>query len=97
MKEKFYITTAIAYTSQKPHIGNTYEIVFTDTIARFNRLIGKDVYFLTGTDEHGQTDVRDAGRFRKFRPGRPETFQFRQQNGKFLCHRRPQRRHHRSS
>ena len=53
MKEKFYITTAIAYTSQKPHIGNTYEIVFTDTIARFNRLIGKDVYFLTGTDEHG--------------------------------------------
>ncbi len=53
MKEKFYITTAIAYTSQKPHIGNTYEIVFTDAIARFNRLIGKDVYFLTGTDEHG--------------------------------------------
>lgn len=53
MKEKFYITTAIAYTSQKPHIGNTYEIVFTDSIARFNRLIGKDVFFLTGTDEHG--------------------------------------------
>ncbi len=53
MKEKFYITTAIAYTSQKPHIGNTYEIVFTDAIARFMRLIGKDVFFLTGTDEHG--------------------------------------------
>ncbi len=52
-KEKFYITTAIAYTSTKPHIGNTYEIVFTDAIARFMRLIGKDVYFLTGTDEHG--------------------------------------------
>jgi len=52
-KEKFYITTAIAYTSSKPHIGNTYEIVFTDAIARFMRLIGKDVYFLTGTDEHG--------------------------------------------
>ena len=53
-KEKFYITTAIAYTSKKPHIGNTYEIVLTDAIARFNRFIGKDVFFLTGTDEHGQ-------------------------------------------
>lgn len=52
-KEKFYITTAIAYTSGKPHIGNTYEIVFTDAIARFMRMIGKDVFFLTGTDEHG--------------------------------------------
>ncbi len=53
-KEKFYITTAIAYTSKTPHIGNTYEIILTDAIARFNRFIGKDVYFLTGTDEHGQ-------------------------------------------
>lgn len=53
-KEKFYITTAIAYTSRKPHIGNTYEVVLTDAIARYNRLIGKDVFFLTGTDEHGQ-------------------------------------------
>lgn len=53
-KEKFYITTAIAYTSKTPHIGNTYEIVLTDAIARHNRFIGKDVYFLTGTDEHGQ-------------------------------------------
>ena len=53
-KEKFYITTAIAYTSRKPHIGNTYEVILTDAIARFNSLIGKDVYFLTGTDEHGQ-------------------------------------------
>ena len=53
-KEKYYITTAIAYTSKKPHIGNTYEIVLTDAIARFNRFIGKDVFFLTGTDEHGQ-------------------------------------------
>ena len=52
--EKFYITTAIAYTSRKPHIGNTYEIILTDAIARFNRYIGKDVFFLTGTDEHGQ-------------------------------------------
>lgn len=52
--EKFYITTAIAYTSRKPHIGNSYEIVLTDAIARFKRLLGYDVYFLTGTDEHGQ-------------------------------------------
>ena len=52
-KEKFYITTAIAYTSRTPHIGNTYEIILTDAIARFNRFIGKDVFFLTGTDEHG--------------------------------------------
>lgn len=53
-KEKYYITTAIAYTSKTPHIGNTYEIILTDAIARFNRYIGKDVFFLTGTDEHGQ-------------------------------------------
>lgn len=51
---KYYITTAIAYTSKKPHIGNTYEIILTDAIARFNRFIGRDVFFLTGTDEHGQ-------------------------------------------
>ena len=53
-KEKFYLTTAIAYTSKTPHIGNTYEIVLSDAVARHNRFIGKDVYFLTGTDEHGQ-------------------------------------------
>lgn len=53
-KEKYYITTAIAYTSRKPHIGNSYEIVLTDAIARFRRLQGYDVFFLTGTDEHGQ-------------------------------------------
>ncbi len=53
-KEKYYITTAIAYTSRKPHIGNTYEIVLTDAIARFKRYTGHDVYFCTGTDEHGQ-------------------------------------------
>ncbi len=51
---KYYITTAIAYTSRKPHIGNTYEIILTDAIARYRRLIGDDVFFLTGTDEHGQ-------------------------------------------
>ena len=53
-KEKFYITTAIAYTSRKPHIGNTYEIVLTDAIARFKRYTGHDVFFCTGADEHGQ-------------------------------------------
>ncbi len=53
-KEKFYVTTAIAYTSRKPHIGNTYEIVLTDAIARYKRQMGYDVFFLTGTDEHGQ-------------------------------------------
>lgn len=53
-KEKYYITTAIAYTSSKPHIGNTYEIVLADAIARNKRLEGYDVYFQTGTDEHGE-------------------------------------------
>lgn len=54
MKDKFYISTAITYTSSKPHIGNTYEIVLADSIARYKRLQGYDVYFQTGTDEHGQ-------------------------------------------
>ncbi len=53
-KEKYYMTTAIAYTSGKPHIGNTYEIVLADSIARFKREQGYDVFFQTGTDEHGQ-------------------------------------------
>ena len=53
-KEKYYISTAIAYTSSKPHIGNTYEIILADAIARFKRLEGYDVYFQTGTDEHGE-------------------------------------------
>lgn len=53
-KEKFYITTAIAYTSGKPHIGNTYEAIFADSIARAKRMQGYDVFFMTGTDEHGQ-------------------------------------------
>ncbi|MCI5648142.1 MAG: methionine--tRNA ligase [Fusicatenibacter sp.] len=54
IKPKYYITTAIAYTSGKPHIGNTYEIVLADSIARFKRQQGYDVFFQTGTDEHGQ-------------------------------------------
>ena len=63
-KEKYYITTAIAYTSGKPHIGNTYEIVLADAIARFKRLQGYDVYFQTGTDEHGikiEEKAKEAG------------------------------------
>ncbi len=53
-KEKYYLTTAIAYASAKPHFGNTYEIIMTDAYARYKRQRGYDVYFLTGTDEHGQ-------------------------------------------
>ncbi len=53
-KGKYYITTAIAYTSGRPHIGNTYEIILTDAIARYKRQQGYDVFFQTGTDEHGQ-------------------------------------------
>ena len=63
-KEKFYMTTAIAYTSGKPHIGNTYEIVLADSIARFKRMQGYEVFFQTGTDEHGQKieeKAKDAG------------------------------------
>ena len=64
-KKKYYISTAIAYTSAKPHIGNTYEIVLADAIARFKRLEGYDVYFQTGTDEHGekiQQKAEEAGK-----------------------------------
>ena len=63
-KKPYYISTAIAYTSGKPHIGNTYEIVLADSIARFKRAQGFDVYFQTGTDEHGQKielKAEDAG------------------------------------
>lgn len=64
-KGKYYLTTAIAYTSGKPHIGNTYEIVLADSIVRFKKLNGYDVYFQTGTDEHGekiQIKAKDAGK-----------------------------------
>ena len=63
-KKKYYMTTAIAYTSGKPHIGNTYEIVLADSIARYKRFQGYDVFFQTGTDEHGQKielKAQDAG------------------------------------
>jgi len=59
-KGKYYLTTAIAYTSGKPHIGNVYEIVLADAIARFKRLQGYDVWFQTGTDEHGQKNELKA-------------------------------------
>ena len=64
MNKKYYISTAIAYTSGKPHIGNTYEIVLADSVARFMRMQGYDVYFQTGTDEHGekiQQKAKEAG------------------------------------
>ncbi len=60
-KGKYYITTAIAYTSGKPHIGNVYEIVLADSIARYKRMVGYDVFFQTGTDEHGQK-IEDKAR-----------------------------------
>ena len=60
-KKPYYITTAIAYTSGKPHIGNTYEIVLADSIARFKRQEGYEVFFQTGTDEHGQKIENKAG------------------------------------
>ncbi len=53
-KGNYYITTAIVYTSGKPHIGNTYEAVLADSVARFKRMLGYDVFYMTGTDEHGQ-------------------------------------------
>lgn len=64
MSEKFYITTAIAYASSKPHFGNVYEIIMTDAVARYKRQRGYDVFFCTGTDEHGQkieAKAADAG------------------------------------
>ncbi|MBO4308628.1 MAG: methionine--tRNA ligase [Clostridia bacterium] len=54
MSEKYYLTTAIAYASRKPHFGNTYEVIVSDAMARYQRALGKDVFFCTGTDEHGQ-------------------------------------------
>ncbi len=67
MKEKFYITTAIPYCSGKPHIGNTYEVILTDAIARYKRQRGYDVFFLTGTDEHGQK-IEDKAKERGVTP-----------------------------
>jgi methionyl-tRNA synthetase len=60
MKKPYYISTAIAYASAKPHIGNTYEIILADAIARYKKLTGYDVYFQTGTDEHGEKIAQKA-------------------------------------
>ena len=61
-KQPYYITTAISYPNGPPHIGHAYEVIATDAIARFMRLDGYDVYFLTGTDEHGQKMQQTAAR-----------------------------------
>src|SRR3954447_14003706 len=61
-KPTFYITTAISYPNGAPHIGHAYELIATDAIARFQRLDGKDVFFLTGTDEHGIKMLQTAKR-----------------------------------
>src|ERR1044072_4372983 len=61
-KQRYYITTAIAYPNGAPHIGHAYEVIATDAIARFMRLDGYDVFFLTGTDEHGQKIQQTAAR-----------------------------------
>ena len=71
-KGKYYVTTAIAYTSGKPHIGNTYEIILADSIARYRRQEGYDVFFQTGTDEHGQKielKAQEAGYLQEFLRG----------------------------
>jgi hypothetical protein len=60
LKSRFYVTTAISYPNGAPHIGHAYELIATDAIARFMRLDGRDVFFLTGTDEHGQKMVQTA-------------------------------------
>ena len=69
MSERFYITTAISYPNGAPHIGHAYEAIATDAIARFMRLDGYDVYFLTGTDEHGQKIERAAKELLSASPG----------------------------
>ena len=64
-RKPYYITTAIAYASGRPHIGNTYEIILADAMARFKRFEGYDVFFMTGTDEHGQKiegKAKEAGK-----------------------------------
>ena len=62
MAEPFYITTAISYPNGRPHIGHAYELIASDAIARFKRLDGYDVFFLTGTDEHGQKMLQTAAK-----------------------------------
>src|SRR5882672_3244394 len=70
MARKFYLTTPIYYVNDVPHIGHTYTTVVADVIARFHRMLGQDVYFLTGTDEHGQKIERAAADPARQRRGR---------------------------
>lgn len=77
---KFYLTTAIAYTSRKPHVGNTYDIVLADMIARYKRMMGFDVFFLTGSDEHGQK-IEEAAREQGF-PRRSTSTGFRRRSAR---------------
>ena len=76
MAERFYITTAISYPNGVPHIGHAYEVIAADAIARFMRLEGKDVFFQTGTDEHGlkmvQTAAEAKASHRRASSGRPQ-------------------------
>ena len=65
MKNKFYITTSIMYANANPHIGFAFELVLTDVLARYHRLLGDDTFFLTGTDEHGATVVKAADKNHK--------------------------------
>ena len=60
MAKSYYITTAIAYVNGRPHLGHAYEVISSDVLARFKRLDGYDVYFVTGTDEHGQKVAKSA-------------------------------------
>ena len=73
-KPRYYITTAISYPNGPPHIGHAYEVIATDAIARFMRLDGYDVFFLTGTDEHGQKIQQTATKegITRARAGRPQ-------------------------
>lgn len=75
-KTPFYITTAISYPNGKPHIGHAYELIATDAMARFQRLDGMDVFFLTGTDEHGQK-MQQTARAEGISPEEPGAAQFR--------------------
>ncbi len=72
MTDKFYLTTPLYYVNSKPHIGHSYTNIAADALARFRRLEGKKVFFLTGTDEHGQKSTRRASR-RGCRPRRSRT------------------------
>ena len=87
MKKKYYITTTIPYANAPPHIGFALEIVQADVLARWNRLLGKDVFFLTGTDEHGkkiQEAAKKAKKSSKKKLNKKEAPEEKSGNGKLL-------------